>query len=1079
MSRRDDVDTESAAIGSSVRGEKSVDSDVPCQDDNEKRTLPGNRYIIAAADGLGSASLSHVGSDTVTHAVVGYLEEAIVGTDSLSEDMLLPLLREAFVHARNRLYQKAKSLDKPVSALNTTLLVAVGGPAGVGGAAVGDGGVVCHRGGQTALVIPRESTEYENKTIPLQSDDWKDSYRSGWVPNVDAAAVFSDGLDGVAWGGPASVSNELFDQVFNSVRDYSDVDELERFLQEFLDGESLRKSSRDDKTLVIGALPARAWTDPAVAEPLDNPFKAPAEMTSPESGGTADWRQEVVENEQQRVQPAGREQRHQPASGSAKRSRVNEQLNKDDAKRPLATAGIVALVVVFAIAAVLWFGVLSGGDATDPSPDLSVDFLSDEVERGSPVSVEINLSETFDGFDEDELDNIDLSYSLQYGSGVVDHIKAKTINLSQSNESVESMTAIIPNSLSVRSSERVTQRVEVEANGFNGTYNDTADLRLSHSIQAAVDGADEGDTIELFPGTYEESVNADVEGLNIVSLSYSEDSGVTIEPPTGEVALRTTASNVRIEGLKLVGAGGADVVSHEHPGSLQIVGSTLEVAGSSTTVHAVDTGRQSGPVVISDSTIEGPTQVESPRPLGINISSSGSESGQINNVEFSGTLKYDVQILTPEEDGSNYETSQNSYTDTDEPYELTLPSFDVEIATEDEVTVGDTLEYTAENTGDIEATRDITLTVDGAEVNTNTGLTLGGGESETETFDYSVSSENESIDVAVESASDSTEKTLTVNQPASFVPNITDITEEVTKGTEITVDYTVENTGDIEGEKLIEVSVGGDVKSNSTFSLDAGETVHNTTIFATELGNESDVNVNISTPDESANETVTITEEDLSAVVINEFDEEVTAGNSLTVNYNITNTRDTEVEQIIKFQIGGETQKDAVRNIPDGDTVSGTFDYQTGLNDTSEITVSVATENDMANRTVRVNQPASFNVTLTSISETATPGTDLLISYEVENIGDVEGTQQVMFAINGTSEQTQSVTLAGGNKDTKEFNYEVGADRTANLSVELESKDDSDSQVVTVETEQSGQGNQQGESMDGSGNSQEEQQDGY
>jgi hypothetical protein len=254
-------------IGCSVRGQKSVEADIPCQDDNEQRRLTGQRYVIAAADGLGTASLSHVGSGVATQAVAEYVEQALTGTDALDESRLQSVLQEAFAHVREQLDREANSRGVAVSELNTTLLVAVGGPAGVGGAAVGDGGIVWHRGGQTGLLIPREDTEYGNETIPVQSDSWQDSYRFGWMPDADAAAAFSDGLDGVAWDGPMSVSDELFDQVFDNVAEFSNLDKLERFLTDFLDGETLRESSRDDKTLVIGALPTARWSDPEETDP--------------------------------------------------------------------------------------------------------------------------------------------------------------------------------------------------------------------------------------------------------------------------------------------------------------------------------------------------------------------------------------------------------------------------------------------------------------------------------------------------------------------------------------------------------------------------------------------------------------------------------------------------------------------------------------------------------------------------------------------------------------------------------------------------------------------------------------------
>ena len=382
-------------IGCSVRGQKNVDEDIPCQDGHEKRVLPNQRYVIAAADGLGSASLSHVGSQTATQAVVEYVEESLPATGVLDAETLRPLLANAFAHARERIREKATQLGEPVSRLNTTLLVAVGGPGGVAGAAVGDGGVVCHRGGQTGLVIPREDTEYENKTIPLQSDDWNESYRFGWVPDVDAAAVFSDGLDGVAWDGPRSVSDQLFDQVFGNVRDFSDLTELETFLADFLDSETLRKSSRDDKTLVVGALPSSEWTEgTAVGSQVglsassgggdgtdvgDEDSTGAGGETSPADAGRIAGTPGGSTGVGGDASGAPRQQPANVGTYGGTASGVDEQLGRNQRSRNVLRIGAVALgvVVVTLLAGFLFLGGDGGGES-EPTIDITMAELQGE-----------------------------------------------------------------------------------------------------------------------------------------------------------------------------------------------------------------------------------------------------------------------------------------------------------------------------------------------------------------------------------------------------------------------------------------------------------------------------------------------------------------------------------------------------------------------------------------------------------------------------------------------------------------------------------------------------------------------------
>jgi len=388
----DDSDA-AEVIGCSVRGQKNVDKDILCQDSHEKRVLPNQRYVIAAADGLGSASLSHVGSQTATQAVVEYVEESLPATGVLDAETLRPLLARAFVHAREQIREQAAQLGEPVSNLNTTLLVAVGGPAGVAGAAVGDGGVVCHRGGQTGLIIPREDTEYENETIPLQSDDWNESYRFGWVPDADAAAVFSDGLDGVAWDGPRSVSDQLFDQVFGNVRDFSDLTELETFLSDFLDSETLRKSSRDDKTLVVGALPSSEWAEGTAVSSQVGLSASGGDTDSPEDGGETNPADTggIAGSPRAGTGSGGGASgapRQQPTDvgtyGGTASGPVNERLGRSQRSRNVLRIGAVAVGVVV-VALLVGFLFLGGDEGAESEPTIDIETAEVQGERGLVV----------------------------------------------------------------------------------------------------------------------------------------------------------------------------------------------------------------------------------------------------------------------------------------------------------------------------------------------------------------------------------------------------------------------------------------------------------------------------------------------------------------------------------------------------------------------------------------------------------------------------------------------------------------------------------------------------------------------
>jgi hypothetical protein len=543
-------------IGCSVRGEKSEAKEIPCQDDNERRQLPGRRYVIVAADGLGSATHSHVGSRVATQAVADYVEEAVTGVESLNEEALRSVLREAFVHAREQLHKVANSRGTAVSDLNTTLLVAVGGPAGVGGAAVGDGGVVWHRGGRTGLLVPREDTEYGNQTIPVQSSGWEDSYRFGWMPDADAAAVFSDGIDAVAWDGPTSVSDDLFDQVFDNVREFSNTDRLERFLEDFLDGEALRQSSRDDKTLVVGALPGSEWADPAETELHESPVEDRHDEETAATGSTS-----RTETDDESSETAAHEAGDDipdstgdssPTISRPRKAKIDEQLGDNGTRRIAVTVGIVVVVLSVVLGAALLTGQLLGSDGSEPGQfEVTTQSATDAVEGNNlAVTVEIKNTGNTEQTQTIELDVRELgstgtevtvsggnvtneTLTLTTGAGDSGNY---TVNVSSANETASTnVTVLAPAEFTVGGLETNTP-IEGEKLTVTAQVTNIGDVEATRTVELAADGLEGNQTEVTLAGgesqTVTLSVPTEAGDQTEVTLAGGESRTVTLSVPT-------------------------------------------------------------------------------------------------------------------------------------------------------------------------------------------------------------------------------------------------------------------------------------------------------------------------------------------------------------------------------------------------------------------------------------------------------------------------------------------------------------------------------------------------------------------
>jgi len=383
--------------------------------------------------------------------------------------------------------------------------------------------------------------------------------------------------------------------------------------------------------------------------------------------------------------------------------------------------------------------------------------------------------------------------------------------------------------------------------------------------------------------------------------------------------------------------------------------------------------------------------------------------------------------------------------------------FDVSITGADGAVVAGetvTVEYEVTNTGDIEATQNITFAVDGTTEDTDTGVTLGENGTTSGQFTYNTGeTETPNITVGVASADDEETATVAVEAPAEFAVTITGLDQEVPEGAEVNVDYEVTNTGDAEATQTITFAVDGSTEGVETgVTLDGGETFAETFVYATETGDAPEITVAVASNNDTATESVTVNQNAIFAVTIESVDDTVTAGETVTVDYEVTNTGDIEDTQNITVAVDGTDEgAEPGLTLGGGDTFDGQFAYQTEGNNVPEIALAVSSEDDTAERTVGVDEPAFFAVTITGVDGAVTAGETVTVEYTVENTGDIEATQDMTFAVNGTDEGTKAnLTLGGGETFGSQFTYETGVDDTPAVTVTVASVDETAAETVSV-----------------------------
>ncbi|MFW5907771.1 MAG: InlB B-repeat-containing protein [Candidatus Natronoplasma sp.] len=167
--------------------------------------------------------------------------------------------------------------------------------------------------------------------------------------------------------------------------------------------------------------------------------------------------------------------------------------------------------------------------------------------------------------------------------------------------------------------------------------------------------------------------------------------------------------------------------------------------------------------------------------------------------------------------------------------------------------------YTVENTGGEAGEQDIEFYIDGTLVETEPGVNLGPGDTYDGSFIWDTTGEQPgSYDLLVSSSDDDDQVTVTILEEGIFSVNIGDYDEEVSEGEEVTVSYTVTNTGN-ESTQTIEFTVDGTLEDSVEITLGAGEEHQGE--FTWTAGAPADYTLAVASEDDEDEVVVTVVEQ--------------------------------------------------------------------------------------------------------------------------------------------------------------------------------------------------------------------------
>ena len=370
--------------------------------------------------------------------------------------------------------------------------------------------------------------------------------------------------------------------------------------------------------------------------------------------------------------------------------------------------------------------------------------------------------------------------------------------------------------------------------------------------------------------------------------------------------------------------------------------------------------------------------------------------------------------------------------------------FAVDVSTNSPIEVGETAEVVAdvENTGELEGTQDVTVSLDGEE--TTETLTLEADESASVELEAQID-EPGTYEASAASANDSDTAELVVLEPANFDVAI-DADESVTEGETVDVEATVENTGEVEDTQDVTVAIA-DEETTESVALDAGDSETVDLAWETEAGDAGEYVATAESEDDSASTTVVVEEAPDAAhfAVDVSTNSPIEVGETAEVVADVENTGEQEGTQDVSVSLDGEETTQTLTLEADE---SASVELEAQIDEPGTYEASAASANDSDTEEFVVLEPAHFDVEV-SVDSPIEAGETAEVVADIENTGEVEDTQDVSVSV-ADEETTESVTLEGAESDAVTLEWETTADDAGTYDATAASDDDSDTAELVV-----------------------------
>jgi len=244
-------------LGYSLQGDSHKAEDSPCQDSHSVRILgkaADSTLIACVADGAGSAKHSEEGSAIVCERIV---ENAAAFFDSCGNfDALQAADVEKWCEdARQTIEAIAESRECSTREFATTICTAIISPTRSCFFQIGDGAMILGCGGIYGVVFWPQSGEYANSTNFLTGEMYRDHLEFLAIDSqFSDVALFTDGIERLALLFECQTPHPpFFEPLFRTLRSTDNPEDLSEDFCRFLQSDSVKVRSDDDKTLVLAS----------------------------------------------------------------------------------------------------------------------------------------------------------------------------------------------------------------------------------------------------------------------------------------------------------------------------------------------------------------------------------------------------------------------------------------------------------------------------------------------------------------------------------------------------------------------------------------------------------------------------------------------------------------------------------------------------------------------------------------------------------------------------------------------------------------------------------------------------------